>query len=238
MKRRFTFIDVLPPGRDLHEQELAIGLYRALGRLGAHGMLDIDVDEAQGGALWEDVLRVTRVDADDGRLQLRYQVEYDDQDARAAVDGFWRIFRAIRVYRQLGTAQAESLLATLFSGQSIGMGWADALDSALADVLADQLQVLARDEQRVLLAYLAQAGSPGTFMEQVRAILVETSDMRQDAHLNALVLGGASAPGSSIVERRASLDLSGAFTLGSPLPIGPHGLFGRRLQSFVDERGL
>lgn len=238
MKRRFTFIDVLPPGRDLHAQELAIAIYRALARLSTQGVLDITVDPSLGSAIWEDVLRVARIDADDGRLQLRYQVDYDDPDAGAAIAGFWRIFRAIRVYRQLGTAQAESVLATLFSGQSIGMSWTDALDSALADVLADQLQVLTRDEQQVLLVYLAHAGDTGAFAEQVRMILAEASDMRQDAHLNTLVFGGATAAGASTAERRAALDLSGAFELGTPLPITRHGLFGRRLQSFVDERGL
>jgi MoxR-like ATPase len=238
MKRRFTFIDVLPPSRELSEHELAMALYRALKRLSAQGMLDITPDDDAGGVLWEDVVRVTRASADNGRLQVHYHAAYDDEEAAAAVAGFWRIFQAIRVYRQMGTAQAEMVLATLFSGHSIGMAWADALDSALADVLADQLQVLARDEQRVLLDYLAHAADPARFGERVRAILVEASDMRQEAHLNALVLSGAVAEGATVAARRAALDLSGAFELGPALPIDEKGLFGRRLQAYIDERGL
>jgi 5-methylcytosine-specific restriction enzyme B len=238
MKRRFTFIDVLPPPRELHGHELAMAVYRALKWLGAQGMLDITSDEDTGSVLWEDVVRVTRASGDDGRLQVHCEIAYDDEEAAAVVAEFWRIFRAIRVYRQLGTAQAESLLATLFSGHSIGMTWADALDSALADVLADQLQLLARDEQRVLLAYLAHAGDPAEFGARVRAILAEASDMCQEAHLNTLVLAGAVADGASVVARRAALDLTGAFELGSALPLGGNGLFGWRLQSYVDERGL
>lgn len=238
MKRRFTFIDILPPARALQDHELAIAVYRALARLGAQGVLDIDAGVESGSLVWEDVVRVTPTDDANAQLHMRYQVAYDDQDANAAVAGFWRIFRAIRVYRQLGTAQAETVLATLFSGHSVGLTWADALDSALADVLADQLQVLARDEQEVLLAYLAHADDAAALVTQVRAILADTSDMRQSAHLNALQLGGAISGGASVAERRAALDLAGAFDLGTALPIASDGLFGQRLQAYIDERGL
>src|SRR5262249_13542121 len=238
MKRRFTFIDILPPGRDLQDQELAIAVYRALARLGGQGTLDIDPGEAPDSLVWEDIVRVFPTDAGDSQLHLRYQVAYDDAEAGTIVADFWRVFRAIRVYRQLGTAQAETVLATLFSGHSVGLTWADALDSALADVLADQLQVLSRDEQAVLLAYLAHAGDAATFLQRVLDILGDTSDTRQSAHLNALQLAGATTTGASVAERRATLELSGAFVLGSPLPTAPDGLFGRRLQVYVDERGL
>lgn len=239
MKRRFTFIDVLPPSRDLGDQELAIAVYRALDGLREQGILGRGPFGTETGAVtWEDVLRVTLVDADGGQLQQRYHVEYDDPDARITVAAFWRIFRAIRVYRLLGTAQAASVLTTLFSGQSIGMAWSDALDSALADVLADQLQVLARDEQDVILAYLAHAGDAARFVSRVREILADTSDTRQSAHLSTLVLSGAIAMGDSVAARRNALDLSGAFDLDAALPIGHAGLFGRRLQSYIEERGL
>ena len=238
MKRRFTFIDILPPSRDLHEQELAIAIYRALARLHKQGMDDITEGAEPGSLLWEDLMRVDRVEAGDGRLQLRYEVSYDDDEAGAMVTGFWRIFRAIRVYRQLGTAQAETVLATLFGGQSIGLAWIDALDSALADTLADQLQVLAYDEQQVLVAYLAHASDATAFASRVRAILAETSDTRQSAHLNTLQLAGAAAAGASVADRRGALDLAGAFDLGTALPLAETGLFGRRLRAYVDERGL
>jgi hypothetical protein len=118
------------------------------------------------------------------------------------------------------------------------MAWPDALDSALADALADQLQVLAYDEQQVLIAYLTHASDASAFTNQVRAILVDTSDTRQSAHLNTLQLSGATTTGTSVAERRASLDLAGAFDLGGVLPIAHSGLFGRRLQAFIEERGL
>jgi hypothetical protein len=223
MKRRFTFIDILPPARDLQDHELAIAVYRALTRLGAQGVLDIDAGVEPGSLVWEDVVRVTPSDDANAQLHMRYQVSYDDQEANAAVAGFWRIFRAIRVYRQLGTAQAETVLATLFSGHSVGMIWADALDSALADVLADQLQVLGRDEQAVLLAYLAHAGNAAAFVKQVLDILADTSDTRQSAHLNALQLGGAATTGTSVADRRASLDLRGACMVNIALPIASDG---------------
>jgi hypothetical protein len=236
MKRRFTFIDILPPARDLRDQELGIAVYRALLRLYNQGLDDITEGEEPGSLLWEDLIRVSRAGVGDG--QLSYQVAFDDEEADAAVNGFWRMFRAIRVYRHLGTAQAESVLTTLFSGQSIGMGWIDALDSALADVLADQLQVLGHDEQEVLIAYLTHAGDVSAFTNRVRAILVDTSDTRQSAHLNTLQMNGATTTGASAAERRASLDLAGAFDLGNALPIAHSGLFGRRLQAYIDERGL
>jgi hypothetical protein len=62
--------------------------------------------------------------------------------------------------------------------------------------------------------------------------------MRQSAHLHTLQLGGASTSGETVAERRAALDLAGAFELGAALPIAHGGLFGRRLQSYIDERGL
>jgi 5-methylcytosine-specific restriction enzyme B len=238
MKRRFTFIDILPPARDLHEYEMGIAVHRALTRLGGQETLDIDSGEVPNSLVWEDIMRVSPTDAGNAQFHLRYQVSYDDEEAGATVADFWRIFRAIRVYRQLGTAQAETVLATLFSGHSVGLTWADALDSALADVLADQLQVLSRDEQAVLLAYLAHAGDATAFVKRVLEVLADNSDTRQSAHLNTLQLAGATTKGASVTERRASLDLSGAFVLGAALLIPPDGLFGRRLQAYVDERGL
>ena len=238
MKRRFTFIDILPPTRELHEYEIGVAVHRALTRLGGQETLDIDPGEVPDSLVWEDVMRVFPTDAGNAQFHLRYRISYDDEEAGATVADFWRIFRAIRVYRQLGTAQAETVLATLFSGHSVGLTWADALDSALGDVLADQLQVLSRDEQAVLLAYLAHAGDSTAFVKRVLEVLADNSDTRQSAHLNTLQLAGATAKGVSVTERRASLDLSGAFVLGAALIIPPDGLFGRRLQAYVDERGL
>ena len=96
-------------------------------------MLDMTIDEASGRAVWEDVLVATRVaSTDDPHLPTGYQLEISDPEARATLDSFWRVFTAIRVYRQLGTAQAEAVCSSLFTGQSIGMSWREALDAGVA----------------------------------------------------------------------------------------------------------
>jgi hypothetical protein len=61
--------------------------------------------------------------------------------------------------------------AALVSGHIIGMAWGDVLDWGLANTLADQLQVLTRDEQRVQLAYLNHTSNPTRFAERVNQSL-------------------------------------------------------------------
>ncbi len=65
----------------------------------------------------------------------------------------------IRIYRQLGTAQAialvrQMLIAGIIQGYTERNQWISALDAALCDTLADQLQVLLPDELEVLLLYI------------------------------------------------------------------------------------
>lgn len=238
MKRRFTFIDVLPPGRHLASAERGVAAARALRHLAGQGLLDITVDEAERRLIWEDVVTIVRDDTEDAP---GYTLTWEDEGGAAASDSFWRIFGAIRVYRQLGTAQAEALCSALFSGYAIGMSWADALDSGLADTLADQLQVLARDEQRVLLAYLDHAGDPARFAERVRQILGGLPTARQVAHL-AQLRSADHGPGDEIdeldVTRLSQTQLERIFSLGAPLAVSGRGLFAQRLRAFVGERGL
>ncbi|MBX0330172.1 AAA family ATPase [Oscillochloris sp. ZM17-4] len=241
MKRRFTFIDVLPPGLALADAERGAAATRALRSLNAQGLLDITEDTAEGRLIWEDVVTITRAEHAEGEAPS-YTLDWDDADGKAALDSFWRIFGAIRVYRKLGTAQAETMCSALFSGHMIGMSWAEALDSGLADTLADQLQVIARDEQRVLLAYLDQAGNPERFVERVRQILGGLPAARQIAHLTHLQ-SADHHPGSDVIDdidaTKLSKDQLGRiFTLDSPLTISGRGLFAQRLRSFVGERGL
>jgi hypothetical protein len=134
---------------------------------------------------WEGFVTITAED-DAGDAVPRYWVTWHHADGERAFDHFWRIFRAIRVYRRLGVAQAEAVCTALISGVVVGMAWDAALDAALADTLADQLQVLTRDEQAVLLAYLDHAGDAERFTEQVRAILSELPVARQRSHLALL----------------------------------------------------
>lgn len=238
MKRRFTFIDVLPPGRDQRAQEQAMAAQRALRGLHANGMPDIA--PAADGMVWEDVLRVTRDGA--GTLQIEYLADADGQDAPETLGSLWRMFAAIRVYRQLGTAQLESVCSALFSGRMIGMDWPAALDSALADVLADQLQVLARDEVRVLLAYLDHAADAERFATAVRDVLKSLPPARQMAHLAQLRAADTTAGGDPIDDLDANAlhaaQLQRVFELGAPMIMDASGLFARRLRAFVHERGL
>lgn len=233
MKRRFTFIDILPPPSSLSEHELGIAVYRALRKLSDHDFADITT--TADSVVWEDVIRATRQTTGDGSVRSRYQISYDDQGLGAVVGAFWRIFRAIRVYRQLGTAQAEAVLTNMFSGKPSGMGWNDALDSALSDVLADQLQVLSRDEQQVILAFLDHAGSGDQFTGTVQTILRDTSAMRQHTHIDMLTRAGAITQGSDQV---GGVQIGGAFDLGEALPLDANSLFGRRLRSYINEQGL
>ncbi|MFV9504655.1 MAG: AAA family ATPase [Oscillochloridaceae bacterium umkhey_bin13] len=229
MKRRFTFIDVLPPGPQLADAERGAAAMRALRQLDAQGLLDVTDDPATGQLSWEDVLTITRVEPEAGGAPS-YRLAWDDPDGELMLGSFWRIFGAIRVYRQLGTAQAEALCSALFSGHVIGMAWEEALDSGLADTLADQLQVLTRDEQRVLLAYLEHAGDPERFTIGVGKILASLPAARQAAHLALL---GLASPDELSSER-----LAARFSLGPPLSISGAGLFAARLRGFVGERGL
>jgi hypothetical protein len=153
----------------------------------------------------------------------------------------WRIFSAIRVYRQLGTAQAQAVYSALCTGSSVGMSWAAALDAALADTLADQLQVLNRDEQRVLLAFLERADEPEQFTDQVRGILHLMPGPRQLAHLTLLKAAAPAATSTLDPTKLASLTpahLGSLFDLGTPLLVDKGSLFARRLSAFVNERGL
>jgi MoxR-like ATPase len=247
LKRRFTFIDVLPPGPQQAAAEQAIALYRALLRLHEQGLPAISADREQGQAAWQGVLRVARDStqaADDtaGAAGQHYQLTVEDAAAQTALADCWRIFAAVRVYRQLGTAQAEALYRALLAGRSIGMAWDEALDAALADTLADQLQVLQRDEQRVLLAFIEHADDAQRFCEHVVALLSLTPVLRQISHLSQLAAADP-APGAAPIDENDAAQLTPQqlarlFALGGPLLISGRGLFARRLRAFIHERGL
>jgi MoxR-like ATPase len=242
MKRRFTFIDVLPPGREYAEAEQAMAIYRALVQLARQRLPGLTVDELAGQADWKDVLSVRREDvAGEQFTAVQYRVEPVGEPAQVLAS-FWRIFTAIRVYRQLGTAQAEAVYTELFAGRSIGLSWSEALDTALADVLADQLQVLARDEQRVLLTFIERADSADQFAADVRKILEKMPGQRQMAHVSQL-RSADPAPGDDPIDdmdvsKLRPAQLARLFDLGTPLVISQTGLFARRLRAFVNEHGL
>jgi hypothetical protein len=210
--------------------------------LARNGLSRITVNEAAGRAAWDGLIEARREQAPDGQgMRVRYVLAMIDPTsaeaaaALAALDAFWRLFSAIRVYRQLGTAQAEAVYATLFAGRSIGMDWNEALDSALADVLGDQMQVLGKDEQRVLLA-LIESPDPAAFASAVKDIFKLLPGPRQAAHLIQLRAAGGAA-----ISDAASLtgeQLAQVFPLDASLGLEPGGLFAGRLGAFIAERGL
>ncbi|HEU4322708.1 MAG TPA: AAA family ATPase, partial [Roseiflexaceae bacterium] len=241
MKRRFAFIDILPPGRAAAAQEQAQAIFRALRRLYDYGLADAHADANGGTAHLPRVLEVRREEDADGQRRVRYRLDVQDPEARAALDSFWRLFTAIRLYRQLGTAQAEAAYAALLTGYSIGMGWAAALDAALADTLADQLQVLARDEQRALLAAIEHADAPQELRERLEKILGQLPIPRQSAHLAQLKAAeGPDAPPINDMDP-ASLSVEQVrylFGVDPQRVLPAQGLFANRLRAFVNERGL
>jgi 5-methylcytosine-specific restriction protein B len=212
MKRRFVFIDLLPPSRDLRDKEQAIALERAVAAL---KQLNPELESAIDAFFERD---------QQDRLQT---IEAAHQ---ALLDEFWKIYWAIRTYRQLGTAQAIAVLKALLMDVMIGSEWDEALDSALSDVLADQLQLLSRDELRVLLLYLEYAGQGAEFSQHVKALLNELPLPRQQAQLESL--------GLDDLKQLDQSSLAAQFELGQRLAIMKQGLFAKRLKAFITETGF
>ena len=238
MKRRFTFIDVLPPGRERSAEEQALALFGALSRLAEHGLPGFHADIDLGYATWAQTLSVRRADSAEHGAPVRYTISADaDPAARTASDQFWRIFAAVRIYRQLGTAQAEAGYRDFLAGRAVGMAWERALDAALADTLADQLQVIARDELRVLLALIAHPEDSAALHDSISTILSRLSGPRQSAHLLQLRLIEPSIDPNR-PEALTELQVRAIFGPPAPLGITPDGLFARRLSAFVSEQGL
>nr|WP_255604376.1 AAA family ATPase [Oscillochloris sp. ZM17-4] len=241
MKRRFDFIDVLPPPPSLADFEQGIAAMQALRRLLRDGRKQIVADGDPLTYRWPDVLRAEPT-ADAEGLR-RYRVVAESDDARAALGSFWRIFSAIRTFRQLGTAQIVAIYTNLLAGRLVGMGWDEALDTALADALADQLQVLSRDEQRTIDALLEHAGQPEGFTAALRAILRDLPPGRREGYLHALRERDAAANGSSDIAVREDSQLSDTqilrvFAAATPLSLPTLGAFRRRLRDLIGERGL
>lgn len=238
MKRRFAFIDVLPPGRERAAEERAMAIFNALRRLSDNNVADFSADGDLGRASWAGVLNVRRAETPgDDHTVVRYDVEVIEDEANAALASFWRVFEAVRVYRQLGTAQAEAVYAALFAGRAVGMSWPRALDAALADTLADQLQVLARDEQRVLLVLLDYSADSVALRAAIIAVLESMPVPRQQAHLlqlRALAAGVATTQPSQLTAEH----VEEVFGTPMSLLVPPSGIFARRLLAFVNEKGL
>jgi hypothetical protein len=171
---------------------------------------------------------------------------------REAFETAWRIFEVIRIYRQLGTAQAISLLQhMLIEGilqeYTTQKAWIEqALDAALCDTLADQLQVLLPDEIEVLLLYLTREHT--TFSEAYNQLLAKLTPSRIYGQFLALgsvsMVDGQTFLSDTEIEQIANqnqpqvpptklTELFHLTSLDARLP-----QFTRRLRTFKAERGL
>lgn len=240
MKRRFDFIDVPPPAPGLAPYEQGTVALQALRHLQRNGFVEIIVDR-EDLPQWPGVIEIGVVTTEEG-LQ-RYIVNASDAAAHAALQSFWRIFEAIRVFRQLGTAQAIAISTNLFTGALIGMSWDKALDAALADSLADQLQVLNRDEQRIVGAFVEYGHDGAAFMRAVNSALDDVPPGRRSVVVYALREMDLTRHSSSAILLNSDQPLTAeqlgrVFTLDAPLVLPVISLFRRRLHNLINERGL
>lgn len=241
IKRRFDFIDVLPPAPQYADREQGIAAARALRRLRDQGFQQILISDNPISYRWGD-LSVISVESD---TTAHYNLTATPgSPVDMALRSLWRLFSAIRVFRQLGTAQLVALHTNLFAGGLVGMPWDESLDTALADSLADQLQVLTNDEQRVINLYLDDAGNPDQFAVEMSALLKDMSPGRRAAIRNSLREAERARHPQRIStiardETPLTVDQLGTiFSLDTPIGLPDDSVFRRRFHDLVGERGL
>ena len=254
LKRRFDFIDVFPPNPADSEYEQGIAVKQALERLHGNGyQQQIIIDDTKRANesepetyAWQGNLTVSPAQV--GGL-WRYIVSFAQPDnlAKQALESFWRIFEAIRVFRQLGTAQVTAVYTNLFTGVLTGMNWQTSLDAALANSLADQLQVLNRDEQHILAALVEYAGDAEGFLKQFKEIISKMPSGRRPGFLQMLreaeKLRNRNVATIQIdegAEKTLGLnEIKRVFAIERPLALPEsNGIFLRRLYNLLSERGL
>jgi MoxR-like ATPase len=246
LKRRFSFVEILPPTRTQRLEEQGIVLYKALKKI-AHLSPTIVSDDS--GLTWNNLFISANEDGD-------YSIMWDKENTEflEAFVAAWRIFEVIRIYRQLGTAQAISLfqhmlIEGVLQNYTTREEWlGKALDAALCDTITDQLQVLLPDEIEVLLLYLTTPAD--SFSTAYNNLLDRLSTLQQRCYAQLLALAGVqNEQGQAMltdaqVEQIANQDkptvpnniLSDLFHLRFPCPSLPQ--FVRRLRTFKAERGL
>ena len=233
MKRRFTFIDVLPPSRERAHAEQAIALYNAMRTLSHNGIRYAVVGEQQ--AVWDHPAGTITVQRTTSATDVSYSFVATDE-AKDTLESFWQIFSAIRVYRQLGTAQIEAMFVTILAGVAIGESWTSALDAAFADVLADQLQVLNKDELRVIVALIKNAGDSTKLLDDIKEL--KLSPAREQAHIAQLQTIDPNITAQKL-ENVTTAQLKAVFGSDQTnLLTNTSSIFVPRLQALISERGL
>lgn len=242
MKRRFDFIDVLPPHPRYADFEQGSAVKQALERIAANNLATIAQQGSPAIYRWD--ATIAAVPATDSDGIERYIWQTDDPAVRDALQSFWRIFSAIRIFRQLGTAQAIAVYTNLFAGQIVGMEWHAALDTALADSLADQLQVLTRDEQQVIEAFVVHSGTNAgtTFVAEFRNILKRVPTARQHSLVHALQEADqlSNGPALNVPDDTgvAEAVIVRLFQPAEQLALPRFGSFRQWLRDLIGERGL
>jgi len=279
LKRRFSFVEVLPPSRKLRDAERRIVRYKALESI-RHLLRAEEADYDDAGE-WrgyaaiideeEELLASINIQVSDAgasgansyhrEIYLYEALWLEDmpplQEAfKSTCNIAWVIFEVIRVYRQLGTAQGIALIRYMLIAALMSHApkqkdqWLKALDMALCDTVADQLQILLPDELDVLIWYLTLEAP--TFIGRYNDALgkLASKPRRLRAQLEALnkivdISGNpilSEQQLESLVENSSSQlhlpedVLKEAFRLDIPLPELPQ--FIRRLRTFKAEHGL
>ncbi len=246
LKRRFAFVEILPPGRRSRAAEQAIVLRKALESI-SH--LTDAISTANNTVTWEGVVRISP----DPDAVYRATWLAPAGPARDVCEVAWRALEVIRVYRQLGTAQAIALFRHLLingvlQGYTSAAQWYAALDCVLCDTVADQLQVLLPDELDVLIWFATCDAA--TFMERYRDLIERlrtSSERRLAAQIDALAAVTADDGAPLVSDDDAARMLAGqtsipdavltsVFRLDAPHVTLPQ--FARRLRVYKTERGL
>ncbi len=255
LKRRFTFVEILPPSRVHRQAEQAMVLFKALKDV-AH-INEAAITVGQADVTWADVVTLG------SDASGMYHDEWNDQEhplRKILYDIAWPLFEVVRIYRQLGTAQAialvrQVLIRGILEGYNQQEQWQAALDTALSNVIADQLQVLLPDELDVLLWHLKLEKE--AFVLKYHNFISDLSMKRRRlaAHLEALhrIMNSQGEPllSDEAIERLLDEEvelslvvpellppelLTEAFRLDHPPSILPQ--FMRRLRTFKAEQGL
>jgi DNA polymerase III delta prime subunit len=201
LKRRFSFIEVLPPTRQQRNAEQAIVLYAALKKVmrlsqgDNNGASALPITEGRDNSIeWDGIVGVEPQMT--GSMIVPYEIHWHNNvhPFTLTFNAAWRILEVIRIYRQLGTAQAITLfqqiiITGLIQGYKTKLQWNTALDDALCDTIADQLQVLMPDELNILYWYVKHADDKAGFINAFNAQLpklYETSERRLRAQLEAI----------------------------------------------------